>query len=322
MVFDRGNGIDWRKGIATKLGVVIALVVAVSAIGWGWNYGLVQERTYEQEAGQAHADQSENGCYQMAKTQVQSPSVKQLDSKPCTPDEKAQQENDNRRDYADLVAQRSSALWAKIMGIAALIGMGLSLVGVALVWTTFRETRKANEISSATTEAENRAWIKVSVELKPLHIFPDAIQMENVRVTIKNVGHSVARQICCWASFHVQHSGFMRIGKFDDIPDPQFIKSDRLLNLWHGQSETVLRRGHGLGPNLHNLPSETFEIFMRVVVEYTTIFSPEKTRMTELIIRLIDNRGGPFSTAHIPHNGVIDYNVREHEDGSGGGRIT
>jgi hypothetical protein len=322
MVFDRSNGIDWRNGFATKLGVVIALFIAVFAIGWGWNYGLVQERTYEQEARQAHANQAEDGCYQITEAEVQNTSVKKPDSKPCAPDEKAQQENDNRRDYADLVAQRSSALWAKIMGIAALIGMGLSLIGVALVWTTFRETRRANQISSATTEAENRAWIKVSVQLTSLHVYPDAIQMENLQVIIENVGFSVARQIVCWASFHVQHSGFMRIGKLDDIPDPQFIKSDRLLNLWHGQKETVLRRGHGLGPNPHDLPSETFEVFMRVVVKYETIFSPEKTRMTELIIRLIDNRGGPFSTAHIPHNGVMIYQVREHEDGSGGGLIT
>jgi hypothetical protein len=159
MVFNRSNGINWRNGIATKLGVVIALAIAVAAIGWGWNYGLRQERTYEQEARQAHADQSKNSCYQVTKAEAQSPSVKKPDSKPCGPDEKAQQENDNRRDHADLVAQRSSALWAKIMGIAALIGMGLSFVGVALVWTTFREAKQANVIAAKAAHDQLRAYI-------------------------------------------------------------------------------------------------------------------------------------------------------------------
>jgi hypothetical protein len=313
---------DWFRGLATKIGIFVAFIIAAVAIGWGWNYGLRHERIYEQEARQGYSDQSENGCYQIAQPQMQGASVDQANRKPCTPSEEAKQDNDSRRNYADLVAQRSSALWAKIMGIAALIGMGLSLVGVALVWTTFRETRKANEIASDTTEAENRAWLKVSVNLSPLHIYPDAIQMQNIPITIENVGYSVARQIVCWASFHVQRSGFMTIGTLDDIPDPQFIKSDRLLNLWHGQKETVLRFGHGLGPNLHKLPSDTFEVFMRIVVEYQTIFSPNKTRMTELIIRLIDTRGGPFSTAHIPNNSVMVYQVKENDNGSGGGRIT
>lgn len=51
---------------AAKLGVAIALTIATAAIGWGWNYGLTQERAYEQEARQAHANQTENGCYQIA----------------------------------------------------------------------------------------------------------------------------------------------------------------------------------------------------------------------------------------------------------------
>src|SRR5688572_3570219 len=47
-----------------------------------------------------------------------------------------------KRDYeheqADLVAQRTAALWTSIMGFAAVVGVGLSVVGVYLVWTTFR----------------------------------------------------------------------------------------------------------------------------------------------------------------------------------------
>lgn len=183
---------DWLQRFATKLGFVVALIVAVGAIGWGWNYGLRQERTYEQEARQAHADQTENGCYQIAQTKVQSATVKEADGKPCTPDEKAKQENDNRRDYADLVAQRSSALWAKIMGIAALIGMGLSLVGVALVWTTFRETRKANDIS----RASQRPWLDAEIKLHGISKVASGYALR-IEVVIENVGSTPANHVRC-----------------------------------------------------------------------------------------------------------------------------
>lgn len=213
MVSDRSNGSNWRSGIATKIGFVIVLAIAVAAIGWGWNYGLLQERTYEQEARQAHANQSKNSCYQIAKAEVQSPSVKKPDSKPCTPDEKAQQENDNRRDYADLVAQRSSALWAKIMGIAALIGMGLSAIGVVLIWTTFRETSKATKSTQINSEAyiwNERAWLEftdwswatANIRTTPIDAFP--------MVTIHNSGKSVAKIVR--AASHEVDSGWKKIG--------------------------------------------------------------------------------------------------------------
>lgn len=183
---------NWFERNAAKLGFLLALFVAVTAIGWGWNYGLRQERTYEQEAREAHADQAENGCYQLAESQVQVTAIKQADRKSCTPSKEAEQEKDNRRDYADLVAQRSSALWAKIMGIAALIGMGLSLIGVALVWTTFRETRKANEIS----RTSQRPWLDANIKLHGISKVASGYALR-IEVMIENVGSIPANHIRC-----------------------------------------------------------------------------------------------------------------------------
>jgi hypothetical protein len=61
---------------------------------------------------------------------------------------------DKQREYEDLIAQRKSALWSMIMGVAALICMALSALGVALVWLTFDEQRKANRLAQ---EEANRA---------------------------------------------------------------------------------------------------------------------------------------------------------------------
>lgn len=57
-----------------------------------------------------------------------------------------------RKEY-DLEAQRITAVWTAHMGIAAIIGMAASLIGVGLVWVTFRETRKAASVSEKTYKA-------------------------------------------------------------------------------------------------------------------------------------------------------------------------
>ena len=49
---------------------------------------------------------------------------------------------------ADLAAQRQMAMWTKWMGIAAFFAILVSIAGVFLVWTTFRETRRANVTAS------------------------------------------------------------------------------------------------------------------------------------------------------------------------------
>jgi hypothetical protein len=147
MVSGGSNGSNWSDGLATKLGLGAAIAISLALIFWGIYYGLSEETAYEQSAGDAHAEHARHGCYVIPKSDTKTTAIKQPDSRPCTPSEKGEKENDNRRDYVDLVAQRSSALWAKIMGIAALVGMGLSLLGVVLVAITFRETRKGNEIA-------------------------------------------------------------------------------------------------------------------------------------------------------------------------------
>jgi hypothetical protein len=69
--------------------------------------------------------------------------------------------HENKRNEYDLYAQRTSALWAGIMAIAALFGIGLSGVGVWLVKTTFDETRKANSIAKETLFRQLRAYVTV-----------------------------------------------------------------------------------------------------------------------------------------------------------------
>ena len=65
-----------------------------------------------------------------------------LDKAKCIADAR-EAERSNARDEYDLEAQRVTALWTGIMGMAAVTGMMLSALGVWLVFTTFRETKRS-----------------------------------------------------------------------------------------------------------------------------------------------------------------------------------
>lgn len=93
----------------------------------------------------------------------------------------------NEREERDLVAQRQSALWAFVMAGAAVLGMGLSAVGVFLVWTTFNAAREGNTISERIGEAQTRAYLTVTGATVKVHGIPE------IRFTVRNSGNSPAR---------------------------------------------------------------------------------------------------------------------------------
>ena len=142
----RGN-----RGNRSAAWLVAAIGIALAS--YAINFGLSEQRRYTQEANQSAteyaaytADQVKGTCLSVAKPEQPQ----------CMENAKAEGElkrRDNRREYDDLVAQQKSALWTGIMGFAAITGMILSVVGVYLVYATFDETRKANEISKSVAEA-------------------------------------------------------------------------------------------------------------------------------------------------------------------------
>lgn len=121
--------------------------LSATAIAGLGGYGLFQQETYVQEAREKADDYAKHAHAQKEETcvKVAAPVKAQ-----CLQDAQAEYDlktRDNRREYDDLVAQRKAALWASIMGVAALIGMALSIVGVILVKQTFDETRRTNRIA-------------------------------------------------------------------------------------------------------------------------------------------------------------------------------
>lgn len=100
---------------------------------------------------------------------------------------------EGQRKEQDLAAQNITAWWTKVMGIAALIGMALSAVGVWLVKTTFDETQKANVL----TKLGQRPWLSVEVkEIGPLRIDENRCYMIDHALSVTNTGGRPATKIC------------------------------------------------------------------------------------------------------------------------------
>lgn len=128
---------------AALLGLGFASVAGLAG------YGFVQQDVYVQEAQHKAADYAEYAAHQKQQACIRI-AAREPEKEQCFADAQAEYElktRDNRRDYDDLVAQRKSALWTAIMGMAALIGMALSAIGVFLVKQTFDETRRTNRIA-------------------------------------------------------------------------------------------------------------------------------------------------------------------------------
>jgi hypothetical protein len=103
---------------------------------------------------------------------------------------------ENERKEQDLIAQQTTAVWTFLMGLAAIVGVAMSALGVYLVWTTFRETRKSNEIARESMERQLRAYLCFeSIDVDASH--------GDVKLTAfwKNTGQTPARKADVWLNW-------------------------------------------------------------------------------------------------------------------------
>ncbi len=144
-------------------GIIIAVTGLALLSGGVW-YGLDQQALYREEADQRHADYTRRAADQIQRTCAATATAQKPNCIKEAVSEYRLKYRDNQREYDDLVAQKTSALWTSLMGIAALIGMFLSAVGVALVYTTFSEAKKTNRIAMRESARATRRAISSGVE--------------------------------------------------------------------------------------------------------------------------------------------------------------
>jgi hypothetical protein len=139
---------------------IVAALTGLIFLFSGIAYGLSEQSRRNEEAQHRASDYAKRAAYKIEQACVRIPAGREQAG--CLKQAVAEyrlQADDNRRNYDDLIAQQTAALWTSIMGVAALIGMALSVVGVALVYTTFKETRKTNILNQRESARATRRAI-------------------------------------------------------------------------------------------------------------------------------------------------------------------
>lgn len=133
------------------LATITVVIVAAGLFAVG---ALTSQWRYEEEARQAanyYADDADRRERQVC---IPGPGA-QLDD--CLAETRDAERSDQRAEY-DLEAQRTSALWTAIMGWMSSLAVGLSAIGVYLIYRTFRQTlAQAAEIERSVNEASRSA---------------------------------------------------------------------------------------------------------------------------------------------------------------------
>jgi hypothetical protein len=205
--------------ISASIVAVALLAVAGLSIFWGYS----KQVEYYRNADQNSSEYTRNTYAPEADRCIILPRESQSD---CIA-EASNKERTYRRDEQDLAAQKTSAVWAYLMGSAALIGMILSAFGVFLVWRTFSATREGNLIARDIGEKQVRAYLDikdVSFSVNPGTFSP------GIEVFVTNSGQSPSLEV--EACFRVVINGANGIeSKFDfffELPDiPSSGEKDR-----------------------------------------------------------------------------------------------
>ncbi len=119
-----------------------AILVAVAGI---------QHGIYYNEAANRAADHASN-----AENQITSKCLVASSRPECSREIKDAARSEQRDEY-DLYSQKAMALWTAVMGIVGVFGLGLSGVGVLLIWRTWEETQKGVQAANDTVAETAKA---------------------------------------------------------------------------------------------------------------------------------------------------------------------
>ncbi len=150
---------SWGK--LTKAGLIFFGLAGIALAGLGYYKGALLERSYQHEALQEASDYRSRAAQ---KRQLECLTLPPLSEAECT-NKIEDAIRANEREERDLEAQRTTAAWTALMGAAALVGMAFSMIGVALVFVTFRETRDGNEMTKLQIRANLAPEIGAQVSL-------------------------------------------------------------------------------------------------------------------------------------------------------------
>ncbi|MDK2769176.1 MAG: hypothetical protein KYX69_15820 [Sphingomonas sp.] len=131
---------------------------------------------------------------------------------------------ESQREEYDLVAQQQAARWTMIAGGAASIGLIVSLIGIVLVWTTFRETRRSTNAAVRSYDA----FVKFESPMIDIDFSEYSVLYHNGRpmvlayLVVRNIGRSPAIiiDVCVQGDESRTYSRIIASGEKLPLKDP------------------------------------------------------------------------------------------------------
>lgn len=202
-----GAAVERKSGKrrAAAIGAAISVLLSGLVVYWGLSEQAKYERRAEQQAYE-DARQTEKDIHSRCF------GSSSLSKRNCSVDAH-REERRNEREEQDLVAQKTSALWTFLMGAAAIAGVLLSTIGVWLVYITFEETRRGNELAKGAAErsakeAEATRRHLIRTERAVIRVIgmtgvssSDREGWVDLILTIQNEGRSNAWNLERWIAF-------------------------------------------------------------------------------------------------------------------------
>jgi len=239
---------DSNRGRLGKAGLAVAALAAVVSGGSIWHTTSLKETQYqlaadrdEQQQASAAGERIELECSVLEPSFAEC--VQQIEQEAS----QAQQGRD------DLHAQRTMAVWTRAMGIAAIIGMSVGVLGLGLIFYTFRETRRAAEAgrdANAIARDQQRARIVPFARWEPVNLNEGQIVLG-----CENVGFSPAFNLRCAITIDVDPP--KRPPIFDEWGEKRLVKT-------------------GGGTDLTIADSRVLDGALVGCIKYDTIFSKDR----------------------------------------------
>lgn len=174
----------WHRNYT--IGLVLAFILALAVGGWLWSTSADLEDRIHRQAAEYSAQYAKSADVSIER---ECPAVATPERRICVAEKREAARDRQRKEY-DLEAQQAMAVWTIAMGKAAIIGMGVGVFGLGLIFTTFRETRKAAD-SATKTHSAFIAVERPRLKLKVYHAWRDG-EAIYVRVDAENVGKTTA----------------------------------------------------------------------------------------------------------------------------------
>jgi len=149
---DSDRGRDHKIRLAPW--IVGALLISLIVVGIGG----VQQAIYYENASRRAA-----GYTRQAEEQIDA-ECRVVDTHTQCARNIKQTARENQRDEYDLYSQETMAVWTTVLGVFGVLGVGMTPVGIYLVWTTFRETKRTADEARRSADAfiaAERGWLSL-----------------------------------------------------------------------------------------------------------------------------------------------------------------